>query len=130
MSDRCATSYHTEVDERVGCDVFGLPVAHHGTGEVSVGLWRAIPKLGMFPQAWLAVHGHPIYDGYLNGSWPIASYQTVFANEPGSAEMPSAGRPFSHRLVTELVSAGVGFAPILLHTGVSSLEAHEPPQPE
>ncbi len=44
--------------------------------------------------------------------------------------MPSAGRPFSAELVTELVTRGIAFAPITLHTGVSSQEAGEPPQPE
>jgi S-adenosylmethionine:tRNA ribosyltransferase-isomerase len=54
-------------------------------------------------------------------------YQTVFANEPGSAEMPSAGRPFTPELVTRLVSRGIEIAPLVLHTGVASLESHEPP---
>jgi S-adenosylmethionine:tRNA ribosyltransferase-isomerase len=54
----------------------------------------------------------------------------VFANESGSAEMPSAARPFTEELVTRLVSAGVQVAPLLLHTGVASLEAHEPPYEE
>jgi S-adenosylmethionine:tRNA ribosyltransferase-isomerase len=54
----------------------------------------------------------------------------VFATEPGSAEMPSAGRPFTVELVTRLVSAGVQIAPLLLHTGVASLEDHEPPYEE
>jgi S-adenosylmethionine:tRNA ribosyltransferase-isomerase len=62
--------------------------------------------------------------------WPLSAYQTVFATVPGSAEMPSAGRPFTDRLVTRLASAGVVFAPILLHTGVASAEAHERPYPE
>ena len=44
--------------------------------------------------------------------------------------MPSAGRPFTTRTVTELVRAGVQFAPVTLHTGVASAEAHEPPYPE
>ena len=57
-------------------------------------------------------------------------YQTVFATEPGSAEMPSAGRPFTPGLVTRLVSRGVQIAPLLLHTGVASLEKHEPPYEE
>nr|WP_232241242.1 S-adenosylmethionine:tRNA ribosyltransferase-isomerase [Kutzneria sp. 744] len=57
-------------------------------------------------------------------------YQTVFAEHPGSAEMPSAARPFTDRIVTRLVSAGIQFAPILLHTGVASPEAHERPYPE
>jgi S-adenosylmethionine:tRNA ribosyltransferase-isomerase len=54
-------------------------------------------------------------------------YQTVFATEMGSAEMPSAGRPFTPELVTRLVSSGIQIAPVVLHTGVSSLEDHEPP---
>jgi S-adenosylmethionine:tRNA ribosyltransferase-isomerase len=54
----------------------------------------------------------------------------VFAREPGSAEMPSAGRPFTARLVTDLASRGITVAPVVLHTGVSSLEATDPPLPE
>jgi S-adenosylmethionine:tRNA ribosyltransferase-isomerase len=44
--------------------------------------------------------------------------------------MPSAARPFTHKLVTELISGGVNFAPIVLHCGVSSLEAGELPLDE
>jgi len=44
--------------------------------------------------------------------------------------MPSAARPFTDRMVSRLVSAGIGFAPVLLHTGVASPEAHERPYPE
>ena len=57
-------------------------------------------------------------------------YQTVFATETGSAEMPSAGRPFTPELVTRLVSSGIQIAPLVLHTGVASLEDHEPPYEE
>ncbi len=53
-----------------------------------------------------------------------------FGLTPGSAEMPSAGCGFTAELVAELIGAGVGFAPITLHTGVSSLEASDPPYPE
>ena len=62
--------------------------------------------------------------------WPIDAYQTVFALEPGSAEMPSAGRPFTTGLVTALVARGILVAPLTLHTGVSSPELGEPPFPE
>ena len=44
--------------------------------------------------------------------------------------MPSAGRPFTAEIVTDLVTRGVGVAPVLLHTGVSSQEAGEAPLPE
>ena len=62
--------------------------------------------------------------------WPLDTYQNVYAREPGSAEMPSAGRPFTSELVTRLVAKGVGVSPLVLHTGVSSLEANEHPYPE
>ncbi|HKA69245.1 MAG TPA: S-adenosylmethionine:tRNA ribosyltransferase-isomerase [Actinomycetes bacterium] len=75
-------------------------------------------------------NGRPIRYGYVTQDWPLAAYQTVFATEPGSAEMPSAGRPFTTALVTQLVSRGVTMAPLTLHTGVASAEAHERPYPE
>ncbi|WP_405878863.1 S-adenosylmethionine:tRNA ribosyltransferase-isomerase [Streptomyces sp. NBC_01136] len=79
-------------------------------------------------------HGRPIRYAYTERDQPLSVYQTVFAlpsaDGVGSAEMPSAARPFTARLVTELVSRGVQFAPITLHTGVASAEAHEPPYPE
>ena len=62
--------------------------------------------------------------------WPLSAYQNVYAAEAGSAEMPSAGRPFTPELITRLVAGGVLVAPITLHTGVSSQERDEPPYPE
>ena len=79
---------------------------------------------------WLAQHGRPVRYDYVSRPWPLDNYQTVFASEPGSAEMPSAGRPFSAQTVLALVARGVGMAPVVLHTGVSSLEAGELPYPE
>ena len=79
---------------------------------------------------YLAAHGRPIRYNYVRGDWPISMYQNVYATEPGSAEMPSAGRPFTPEVVTRLVAKGVRIAPLVLHTGVSSLEAHEPPYAE
>jgi S-adenosylmethionine:tRNA ribosyltransferase-isomerase len=91
------------------------------------------------PRLWLARidgelplerHGRPVRYGYVREPWPLEAYQTVFALHSGSAEMPSAGRPFTPELVTRLVSGGVQVAPVLLHTGLSSPERGEPPQPE
>jgi S-adenosylmethionine:tRNA ribosyltransferase-isomerase len=79
---------------------------------------------------YLADHGAPIRYAYVPDAWPLADYQTAFALHPGSAEMPSAGRPFTPELLTRLTAAGVLVAPITLHTGVSSPERHEPPYPE
>ena len=79
---------------------------------------------------WLAVHGRPIRYGYVDRPWPLDAYQNVYATEPGSAEMPSAGRPFTPEVITRLVAKGVGVTPLVLHTGVASLEADELPYPE
>ncbi|MET0132649.1 MAG: S-adenosylmethionine:tRNA ribosyltransferase-isomerase [Kibdelosporangium sp.] len=91
-------------------------------------LWQATVSVDVIEL--LGRHGRPIKYAYVNGDWPIEDYQTVFAQDLGSAEMPSAGRPFSAELVTELVSSGVTLAPITLHTGVSSIEEGKPPLPE
>jgi len=93
-------------------------------------LWLAALTLPEPLLPYLDRVGAPIRYGYVTERWPLESYQTIFAAEPGSAEMPSAGRPFSAELVTTLVSGGVQIAPLLLHTGVASLEDHEPPYEE
>jgi S-adenosylmethionine:tRNA ribosyltransferase-isomerase len=93
-------------------------------------LWRARVDTDVPVDAYLARHGRPISYRYIKGEWPLSYYQTVFAHDPGSAEMPSAARPFSDHLVTRLVSRGITFAPITLHCGVSSMEAGELPLPE
>ena len=93
-------------------------------------LWMAALIVPDGVPAYLARYGFPIRYGYVKQPWPPPMYQTVFANEMGSAEMPSAGRPFTPELVTRLVSSGIQIAPVLLHTGVASLEDHEPPYEE
>jgi S-adenosylmethionine:tRNA ribosyltransferase-isomerase len=75
-------------------------------------------------------HGFPIRYGYVRENWPVNYYQTVYATETGSAEMPSAGRAFTPELITRLISRGVQFAPLILHTGVASLGDDEPPYEE
>src|SRR5205807_9901205 len=92
-------------------------------------LWRARLSIDSVDE-YLALHGRPITYNYLQGAWPLDEYQTVFARYAGSAEMPSAARPFTDRMVTDLVVRGVALAPITLHAGVSSLEPSEPPLPE
>jgi S-adenosylmethionine:tRNA ribosyltransferase-isomerase len=93
-------------------------------------LWIASLELGLPTVDFAALHGRPIRYRHVAHDWPIGAYQTVFAREPGSAEMPSASRPFSHEVVTDLVGRGVAITPPLLHTGVSSLEGNELPYPE
>jgi S-adenosylmethionine:tRNA ribosyltransferase-isomerase len=93
-------------------------------------LWVAALDLAPSPPAHLARHGRPIRYRHVPRDWPLAAYQTVFADEPGSAEMPSAARPFTGQVLARLAARGVAVAPIVLHTGVSSLEGGEAPYPE
>ncbi len=91
-------------------------------------LW--IADVTMDPRVLMNEHGRPITYSYVPRRWSPSYYTTVFGRIPGSAEMPSAARPFTHDVVLDLVSSGIALAPITLHTGVSSPEAGEPPCPE
>ena len=99
-------------------------------------LWVATLELGTEgggvggAYGYLARHGDPIRYPYVPDEWPLPLYQTVYARYPGSAEMPSAGRPFSWRVIWDLERRGIGWATLTLHAGVASLEAHEAPYEE
>ncbi len=94
-------------------------------------LWIATLDIGSRGLiAFLQRHGKPIAYPYVNGAWPIESYQNVYATEPGSAEMPSAGRPITRALLAQLSDCGVETATLLLHTGTASPERDEPPYEE
>jgi len=103
---------------------FGVPL----NGRVR--LWRAELKLPMMLDTYLKHYGNPIRYRYVPQSWDSRYYQTVYVTEMGSAEMPSAGRAFTPEIITQLVAKGVTVVPLLLHTGVSSMEEHEPPYAE
>lgn len=93
-------------------------------------LWYAALDLPAPLAEYLAAYGAPIRYRYVTEPLPLADYQTIFARVPGSAEMPSAGRPFTPRVLDALHKAGVGLATITLHTGVSSPERDERPYRE
>jgi len=120
----------TTIALRGGGTVCLLTPYSPGPSGVGVRLWVALIETPEALPTYLARHGRPIRYGYVQGSFPISAYQNVYATEPGSAEMPSAGRPFTPEVLTRLVAKGVGVAPLLLHTGVASLEANEPPYAE
>ena len=119
-------------------DLTGATLALPGAGGVhllgrmprSVRLWVATLDLPVPLVEYLCRHGRPIRYRYVPDSWPINAYTNVYATEPGSAEMPSAGRALTTDVITDLVAHGIVVAPIVLHTGVASLEAHEAPYPE
>ncbi|WP_416485132.1 S-adenosylmethionine:tRNA ribosyltransferase-isomerase [Streptomyces sp. CL12] len=109
------------------------PVGGHPVGRYRERLWWGRVEGGAV-LGLLRGHGRPVRYSYTTRDQPLSAYQTLFSlpspDGAGSAEMPSAGRPFTERVVTELVRGGVGFARVTLHTGVASAEAHEPPYPE
>jgi S-adenosylmethionine:tRNA ribosyltransferase-isomerase len=93
-------------------------------------LWAARLTLPAPLHDYLHAHGEPIRYRHLPDPRPLEDFQTMFAGEPGSAEMPSAARPFSPRVLDALEARGITVATVVLHTGVSSLERGEPPYPE
>ncbi len=93
-------------------------------------LWLGAPLPAAHPVSYLRAHGRPITYAHHRGDFPLSDHQTVYADQPGSAEMASAGRPFTLPLVMRLITAGVTITPLTLHCGVSSAEFHEPPAPE
>ena len=93
-------------------------------------LWLAKLELPEPLADYLARHGHPIRYSYVPREWPLGVYQNVYALDPGSAEMASAGRPLTAELVTQLIARGIHVAPVTLHTGVSSPERGEAPYAE
>lgn len=93
-------------------------------------LWLAEVHFPYPADDYLERHGFPIRYNYVKDKWPLEYYQTVYATEPGSAEMPSAGRPFTSRLLKRLKTKGIKIAPLILHTGVSNIDTHEPPYKE
>ena len=78
------------------------PYPRPGSSPTGAGnrLWRAEASGPRCLSQHLLRHGRPIAYGYLARRYPLADYQTVFASRPGSAEMPSAARPFTPELVT------------------------------
>ena len=114
----------------VAGDTVRLPAGARLTlaARVTGRLWRAELSTAVVP--YLLRYGVPIRYSHVRREWPLAAYQTVFATRPGSAEMPSASRPFTPEVVTRLIARGVTFAPLTLDTGVSSLEGDEEPYPE
>ncbi|HEV2087729.1 MAG TPA: S-adenosylmethionine:tRNA ribosyltransferase-isomerase [Cryptosporangiaceae bacterium] len=105
-------------------------VAGYPDGTAAPRLWRAELRTPTPLLDWLHAHGAPIRYSYVSAPWPHSAYRTTHADTPGSAEMPSAGRPLSPVVLRRLRARGVEVAPLVLHCGVSSLEAGDPPCPE
>ncbi len=73
------------------------------------GFWRALYRLG-----------RPIQYSYLRRELRLDEVQTAYAARPWSAELPSAGRPLSHRLLARMRAAG---ATIVSLTHAASISA-------
>jgi S-adenosylmethionine:tRNA ribosyltransferase-isomerase len=128
LPDGATAALHTPY--RCGCDYAGYQPGLASSGNAQGRLWLATLQLPSSLPDYLARHGSPIRYSYVTDAWPVSYYQSVYVTEIGSAEMPSAGRAFTPELLTQLVAQGVMVAPILLHTGVASPEAYEPPYEE
>ncbi|HSM54614.1 MAG TPA: S-adenosylmethionine:tRNA ribosyltransferase-isomerase [Candidatus Sulfomarinibacteraceae bacterium] len=129
--DRAASQpyFEAEVDDTLSLPDGGRATLHRPHG-ARRRLWVASVTLPEAVDVYLGRHGQPIRYSYVRETWPIDYYQTVYAMEPGSAEMPSAGRAFTPELLTRMVARGVQVVPLILHTGVASLEAGEAPYEE
>src|SRR5215207_2260843 len=114
----------------------GLTAAVEGRDAVIPRLWKVrFSKSGHELVDALYRLGRPVRYEYVSAPWDLDYYQTVYAREPGSAEMPSAGRAFTWRLLFDLKRRGVETAYLVLHTGLSSymddeLDARHPASEE
>jgi S-adenosylmethionine:tRNA ribosyltransferase-isomerase len=124
---------HRVLDGRAG-EVVDLP---HGVRATLVAggprIWRARVPVEGGMRGYLATAGRPITYSYLRERPALPGYRTVFARPDGtfgSAEMPSAGRPFTPAVLAGVRERGIRVAEVVLHTGVSSLERGETPLPE
>jgi S-adenosylmethionine:tRNA ribosyltransferase-isomerase len=93
-------------------------------------LWVAQLSLPTPVTDYLRRWGRPITYSYVTEPFPIGAYQTVYARDEGSAEMPSAGRAFTRRMLACLRRGGIRLGKLVLHAGVASLEQHERPYEE
>lgn len=119
-----------ELEEGLQLRVDGPYGAGRATPAANPRLWLATPTPERDRVAYLSRHGRPVRYEYVGREWPLSDLQNVYARQPGSAEMPSAGRPISQEVLVDLVAKGVIVAPVVLHTGLSSPEKHEFPMPE
>ncbi|MCL4251339.1 MAG: S-adenosylmethionine:tRNA ribosyltransferase-isomerase [Anaerolineae bacterium] len=111
-----------------GSAILHSPYSDSEPGHVR--LWRATISLPLPLLPYLDQYGAPIRYWYVPETWDNRYYQTVYATEMGSAEMPSAGRAFTPELLVRLMAQGVQIVPLILHTGVASLEDKELPYAE
>src|SRR5829696_5064203 len=83
-------------------------------------VWLVFDRAGERLAEALHRAGRPVRYAYVPRAWPLHHYQTLFAAGPGSAEMASAGRPFTVQTLADLRRRGVGLATISLHAGLST----------
>ncbi len=114
----------------------GLSATVHQRDERIPRLWRvSFSASGSDLLDLLHQLGRPVRYEYVSAPWGLDYYQTVYAREPGSAEMPSAGRAFTWKLLFDLERRGIETAALVLHTGLSSylddeLDARHPASEE
>lgn len=70
-------------------------------------------------------YGSPVTYDHVPFKLPLEFYKTLYSRNPGSAEFPSASRPFTHRVMAGLRDRGVETCTITLHCNLSPLEPSE-----
>ena len=89
-------------------------------------LWRLAFELnGTSIDQWRKRLAQPVRYHYVPDAWGLEYYQNVYAQFPGSSEMPSAGRAFTPEMLDALHARGIGVVRIVLHTGVSNIDIEE-----
>ncbi|HKW44202.1 MAG TPA: S-adenosylmethionine:tRNA ribosyltransferase-isomerase [Candidatus Eremiobacteraceae bacterium] len=108
----------------------GGTATFNGLHRASRRMWETTLELPLPYFEYFARFGKPVAYAHLNREYPIETFQTAYARSLGSSEMPSAGRPFTSRILRRLALRGVDVATITLHAGVSSAERDEHPLEE
>src|SRR5258708_5837429 len=80
------------------------PYAAAATPGAPTRLWVATLRLPLPLDDYLTRHGFPIRYSYVRAGWPLSYYQPVYATEPGSPDMPSAGPAFTPQRLPRLVA--------------------------
>lgn len=88
------------------------------------GVWAARPVPGGDPWAILDRIGRVPLPPYIRGGEmnesDVESYQTVFADRPGSVAAPTAGLHFTPELLARLTEVGIESARLTLHVGIGT----------
>lgn len=89
--------------------------------DADLGASRRLVRFAEPVEAYLEVNGEMPLPPYIHERLKDPDrYQTVFADQPGSAAAPTAGLHFTPELLARLKYKGIGFAEVTLHVGLDT----------